>query len=382
MNRPLYFDYQATTPVDRLVFEAMRPYFMEEFGNASSRSHAYGWAAEAAVDKARTQVASLIGATAREIVFTSGATESNALALVGAARARKDHGRHIVTTAVEHKSVLEALDGLKSEGFDITVLPVDSTGRVNVVMFEKALRADTILASVILAQNEVGTLNSIAEIGAVCHHHGVWFHVDAVQAVGKIPVDVEALSVDLLSLSGHKIYGPKGVGALFVRRRGPHVDLIPLQKGGGHERGLRAGTLNVPGIVGLGAACALASIEMPREMLAMAELRDRLWTELQKAIPGLTLNGHPRDRLPHNLNFQIAGVTADAVLAAAKGLALSTGSACVSETLEPSYVLSAMGLSRDEVLSSVRMSVGRLTKPDDVSAAVAILKDAVEACRR
>lgn len=379
MKLPVYLDHQATTPVDPRVVEALLPYFTEHFGNAASRNHSFGWAAEAAVENARGQVARLIGASEKEIVFTSGATESNNLALIGAAEMYRERGNHIITSCVEHKSILDTCDALEARGFQITKLPVDKMGQVRVEDLVQAIRPETILVSIMFANNEIGTINRISELSQVCKARGILFHTDAVQAVGKIPVDVNAMGIDLLSLSAHKMYGPKGVAALYVRRKNPRVRLAAQQHGGGHERGLRSGTLNVPGIVGLGKACEIAQQSMTEEAKRMAQMRDRLWQVIQQELEDVYLNGHPTERLPHNLNVSYAYVEGESLMMGMKDLAVSSGSACTSASLEPSYVLKAIGVGEDLAHTSIRMSVGRFTTDDEIEYAA---KRVVETVRR
>ena len=368
-KRPIYLDYHATTPVDPRVFEAMRPYFTEYFGNAASRSHAFGWRAEAAVTVAREAIARLVGANPREIVFTSGATEADNLAVLGAARARQTPGAHVVTSAIEHRAVLDPCRRLEAEGFSVTYLPPDAHGLTSAAAVAGALTPETVLVSVMAANNEIGTLNPVGEIARVCKERGIVFHTDAVQAAGKVPLDVHGLGLDLVSLSAHKLCGPKGVGALFVRAVNPRVRLAPLLFGGGHERGLRPGTLDVPGIVGFGAAADLAREEGEAETRRVAGLRDRLWERLVARIEGLSRNGHPSLCLPGNLNVTIAGAPADAVMANARDLAVSSGSACTSAETEPSHVLLALGRTRQEAESSIRFGLGRFTTGEEVDRA-------------
>ncbi len=408
MKLPIYMDNHATTPLDPRVFEAMKPYFLEDFGNAASRNHKFGWVAEAAVDKARQQVAALIGASDKEIVFTSGATESNNLAIKGALEFYKDKGDHIITLATEHKAVLdtckrlerqrqERLDELKLQrlmeltggpvdpeqlatleikhdlekdavlklwvdalrtGARVTYLKPHRDGRVDLAELEAAFTDRTVLVSIMLANNEIGVLQPVAEIGALCRARGVLFHTDAVQGAGKVPFDVESAKVDLVSLSAHKIYGPKGIGALYVRRK-PRVRIAPQIDGGGHERGMRSGTLNVPGIVGFGEACALAQKELTQETSHLLQLRERLWAGLQKNLDFLVINGSMEHRLPGNLNVSFSFVEGEAMMMAIKDVAVSSGSACTSASLEPSYVLRALGVEEEMAHSSIRFGLGR-----------------------
>lgn len=365
LTLPVYLDNHATTRVDLRVLAALLPWFSEDYGNAASH-HAYGARARAAVDRAREQTAALIGAAPREIVFTSGATESNNLAIKGAAALARDHGDHLVTAATEHRAVLDPCRRLEKEGFRLTVLPVDAEGRVTAEQVAAALTERTVLVSIMAANNEVGTVQPIAAIGRLCKERGVLFHTDAVQAAGKIPLDVDALGVDLLSLSAHKMYGPKGVGALYVRASGPRVRLAPLFDGGGHERGLRSGTLDVPGVVGLGEACELAAREMAAESPRVAALRDRLQGSIQAGLDEVFLNGPARDRLPGNLNLCFAHVDGNALLIGLRNLAVSSGSACTSADPEPSHVLRAMGLCDERAQASLRFGLGRFTTQEEV----------------
>jgi cysteine desulfurase len=365
MKLPIYMDNHATTPVDPRVLDAMLPYFTLEFGNASSKSHAFGWRAEEAVEAARAQVAALIGASARELVWTSGATESNNLAIKGAAQFLREKGRHLVTVATEHKAVLDSMHALERDGWTVTVLPVAGDGRVDPAAVKAAHRPDTTLVSVMHANNETGVIQPIEEIGAITRAAGVLFHCDAVQSAGKIPFDVERAHVDLASLSAHKLYGPKGVGALYVRRK-PRVRLTAQIDGGGHERGFRSGTLNVPGIVGMGAACQLAGAEREAEAARVLALRQRLQRGLEAGLDLLTVNGSLEHRLPGNLNVSFAYVEGEAMMMAIKDVAVSSGSACTSASLEPSYVLRAMGVGDDLAHSSIRFGLGRFTTAEEV----------------
>jgi cysteine desulfurase len=362
----IYMDNNATTRTDPRVVEAMLPYFSDHYGNAASRNHAFGWEAEAAVDRAREQVAQLIGATPRDIVFTSGATESDNLALKGVAAMYRHQGRHLVTVATEHHAVLDPARRLEREGFRVTFLPVDQYGRVSVEQVAEAITAETILVSVMAANNEIGTLQPIRAIGRLCKERGVLFHTDAAQAAGKVPLDVEDMGIDLMSLSAHKMYGPKGTGALYVRRREPRVRLEPMLDGGGHERGLRSGTLPVPLIVGFGKACALCQEEMEPEGRRLADLRERLREGIQGRLEGVVLNGHPTERLPGNLNLSFEFVEGEALLMAMRNVAVSSGSACTSASLEPSYVLRALGVGDDLARGSLRFGLGRFTTAAEV----------------
>ncbi len=372
---PIYFDNQATTRVDPRVLEAMLPYFTEHFGNPHSTSHSYGHVAAEAVEEARAEIAALIHADPREIVFTSGATEANNLAIKGAAhfsRAYSPAGRtrdHIVTLTTEHKCVLESCAQLEREGFSVTYLPVEPNGLVALDKLEAALTARTLLVSVLAAHNEIGVIQPLAEIGALCRSRGVLFHTDAAQAAGKIALDVEAMHIDLMSISGHKFYGPKGIGVLYVRRR-PRVRLLPLIDGGGQERGLRSGTLPTPLCVGLGCAAGIAAQEMPDEARRLRRLRDRLYQGLSRRVPGLTLNGDAEQRLPGNLNLGFPGIEAPALIEACPAIAISTGSACTSAKVEPSYVLRALGLPDSVANSAIRIGIGRFNTAAEVDFAV------------
>jgi len=366
MKLPIYMDYHATTPCDPRVFEAMRPYFTEVFGNSASRNHSFGWAAEEATEKSRKQIADLLGATAKEIVFTSGATESNNLALKGVAEMYAEKGNHIITAATEHKAILDTCKRLEKHGCRVTYLPVQANGLIDLDMLREAITDKTILISIMYANNEIGVLQPVREIGKIAKERGVLFHTDGVQAVGKVPVNVIEDNIDLLSLSGHKIYGPKGVGALYVRRRSPRVQLTAQTDGGGHERGMRSGTLNVTGIVGLGEACAIAKRDMPEEMKRMASLRDRLKAKLTSELDEVYINGTEEHRLPNNLNISFAYVEGESLLMGINDIAVSSGSACTSATLEPSYVLKALGAGDDLAHSSIRFGLGRFNTEEEV----------------
>ena len=382
-KRPIYLDYQATTPTDPRVVEAMTPYFNERFGNPHSVHHAYGRAAAEAVEAARAEVAALINAEAREIVFTSGATEANNLAIKGVARFHMTYGQgapHVITLATEHKCVLESVHRLEGEGASVTYLPVGRGGLVDLDDLEAALTPRTVLVSVMAVNNEIGVIQPIAEIGALCRARRIAFHTDAAQAFGKVPLDVEAAKVDLLSISGHKMYGPMGVGALYVRRR-PRVRLEPLMDGGGQERGFRSGTLPLPLCVGLGSASAVAGEVMAEEAGRLGGLRRLLLDLLQARLAGLTVNGDPEARIPGNLNLSFAGVEAEALMAAMPGIAVSTGSACTSASVEPSYVLRALGLSDELAGASVRFGIGRFTTEAEIRAAAEEVVAAVERLR-
>jgi len=368
MSRPIYMDYHATTPVDPAVLDAMLPFFKDNFGNPASRNHSVGWNAESAVEAAREQVAKILGASAKEITFTAGASESNNLAIKGVLEFHRDKGNHLVTGATEHRSVIDTCRSLERKGLArVTVVPVDRHGRVDPAAVEAALTPQTVLVSLMLANNEIGTIHPLAEIGRIAKRRGVLFHSDATQGVGKIPVDVDAIGIDLLSLSAHKICGPKGVGALYLRSKNPRVRIAPLIEGGGQERGLRSGTLNVPGIVGLGRACEVAGAVMAEESERLAALRDRLQRVLTEELDNVTLNGHPSERLPGNLNLSFGYVEAESLLMALnREIALSTGSACSSATLEPSYVLKALGQGDEIAHSSIRFGLGRFTTAEEV----------------
>ena len=379
MKFPIYMDNHSTTPMDPRVLEAMLPYFIEKFGNAASRNHQFGWEAEEAVENARKQIARLIHCDAKEIVFTSGATESDNLALKGVVEMYKEKGDHVITCTTEHRAILDTCKSLEKRGIKVTYLPVEKDGRVNPDEVRKAITDKTILISVMLANNEIGTIHPIAEIGKIAKEKGILLHCDATQGVGKIPVDVEALKVDLMSFTSHKIYGPKGVGALYVRKKGPRVRLVPQMDGGGHERGMRSGTLPVPLIIGFGKACELCEQEMPAESKRIAAMRDRLQAQIMKDLDESYLNGHPTERLPHNLNISFAYVEGEALLMGVKEVALSSGSACTSATLEPSYVLRALGVGSDLAHSSIRFGLGRFTTDEEVDYTA---KRMVEAVRR
>jgi len=366
MKLPVYMDNHATTRMDPRVFEAMKPYFMEVFGNAASRNHSFGWEAEEAVEKSRRQIGDLIGATAKEIVFTSGATESNNLALKGVAEAYGERGNHIITQVTEHKAVLDTCRRLEREGIRVTYLPVKLDGLIDLDQLRNAITDQTILISIMYANNEIGVVQPMKEIGQIAKKKGVLFHSDAVQAVGKIPVNVAEDGIDLLSLTGHKIYGPKGVGALYVRRRNPRVQLTAQMDGGGHERGMRSGTLNVPGIVGLGAACEIAKAEMPEESKRVSFLRDKLKNKLTAELDEVFINGAMKHRLPHNLNVSFAYVEGESLLMGINDVAVSSGSACTSATLEPSYVLKALGAGDHLAHSSIRFGIGRFNTEEEI----------------
>jgi cysteine desulfurase len=363
---PIYLDNHATTRTDPRVLEVMLPFFTEQYGNAASRQHVFGREAEQAVEQARVQVARLIGARSKEIVFTSGATESDNLALKGVASMYRKKGNHLITVTTEHRAVLDCCKHLEREGFHVTFLPVDRFGQVTVHQVSEALTEETILVSIMAANNEIGTLQPIKEIGKLCKERDVLFHTDAVQAAGKLPLDVEEMGIDLLSLTAHKIYGPKGVGALYVRARNPRVRLEPLLDGGGHERGLRSGTLPVASIVGFGKACELCQEELSSEAARSAQLRERLWTGIANQLDHVFLNGHPTERLPGNLNLSFAYVEGEALMMSLKDVAISSGSACTSASLEPSYVLKALGVGDALAHSSIRFGIGRFNSQEEI----------------
>ncbi len=367
LSFPIFMDYHSTTPMDRRVLDEMLPYFTEKFGNAASRNHSFGWTAEEAVDHARERIAKLIGAQSeKEIVFTSGASESNNLALKGVAEFYKEKGNHIVTSVVEHKAVLDTCKRLETEGFEVTYLPVDRDGRVSPEAVQNALTEKTILVSLMLANNEIGTVNPLAEIGKITRARGVLLHTDAVQGVGKTPFDVQAMNVDLASITAHKMYGPKGVGALYVRRQKPRVRIAAQMDGGGHERGMRSGTLNVPGIVGFGKAAEIMMQEGEADSKRILALRERLRTRLQSELDETFVNGSMEHRLAGNLNISFAFVEGEAMMMAIKDVAVSSGSACTSASLEPSYVLRALGVGDELAHSSIRFGLGRFTTEEEV----------------
>ncbi len=373
---PIYLDYQATTPLDPRVLEAMMPYYTDKFGNAHSRSHAFGWEAEEGVETARAQVASIIGADPREIIFTSGATESNNLALKGVARFYKERKDHIVTVVTEHKCVLDTCRHLEEEGFAVTYVPVGDNGLVDLDVLRDALTERTVLVSVMGVNNEIGVIQPLAEIGALCRENGVFFHSDAAQAVGKMPIDVNAMKIDLLSISGHKIYGPMGIGALYVRRK-PRVRLKAMIDGGGQERGMRSGTLPTPLCAGLGQACAIAEQEMGSDNEHIRRLRDRLLDGIRKEIPDVYLNGDAEERIPGNINLSFAYVEGESLLMAIKDLAVSSGSACTSASLEPSYVLRALGVDVELAHTSIRFGIGRFTTEAEIDYAIQSVREHV-----
>jgi cysteine desulfurase len=378
---PIYLDNNATTPVDPRVLEAMLPYFKDRFGNAASHNHRFGWVAEEAVEQAREQVARVIGATAKEIIWTSGATEGNNTAILGGARMYAKNGRHIVTCTIEHKAVIDPCKFLEREGFEVTWLDTDVYGRIDPEQVSQAIRKDTILVSLMFANNEIGTIQPVDAIGAVCKGKGVLFHTDATQAFGKIPIDVETMGIDLLTMSAHKVYGPKGIGALYVRRKKPRVRLEPLLYGGGHERGIRSGTLNVPGIVGCGTAAQIAFEEMTTESERIAKLRDRLWTGIERQLTEIRMNTHPEHRLPNTLNVSFSYIEGESLMLAMPDVAVSSGSACTSATLEPSYVIKGLGLGDEVAHSSIRFSLGRFTTGEEIDRTIEQVVKAVNHLR-
>lgn len=367
LKKPVYMDNHATTRVDQRVLDAMLPYFTEKFGNAASRNHSFGWEAEEAVDRSRNQIAALIGAKSKEIIFTSGATESDNLAIKGVVEFYKDKGNHIISCVTEHKAVLDSCRALERAGkATVTYLPVDKYGMVDPDAVRKAITDKTVLITIMWANNEIGTIHPIAEIGKIAKEKGIVFHCDAVQAIGKVPVDFEKAGVDLASITAHKIYGPKGIGALYVRSKGPRVRITPQMDGGGHERGMRSGTLNVPGIVGLGAACEIAGKEMPDEAQRLIQLRSQLQAGLFERLDEIYVNGHPTERLPGNLNVSFAYVEGESLLMGINDIAVSSGSACTSATLEPSYVIRALGIDDELAHSSIRFGLGRFNTLEEV----------------
>src|SRR5438876_941700 len=378
---PIYMDNHATTPVDPRVLEEMLPYFTDKFGNAASRNHSFGWAGEEAVETARERIAKLIGATTKEIIFTSGATESDNLAIKGVAEMYKEKGNHIITAATEHKAVLDTCKRLEKYGYRVTYLPVQADGLINLEDLKRAIDDKTILVSIMAANNEIGVLQPIDEIGKICKEKGILFHSDAVQALGKVPLDVNKSNVALMSLTGHKLYGPKGVGALYVRRKNPRVQLSAIIDGGGHERGMRSGTLNVPGIVGFGKACEVAMNEMPEESKRLAGLRDRLKNKLLSNLDETHVNGTMERHLPGNLNISFVYVEGESLLMGINDIAVSSGSACTSATLEPSYVLKALGLGDDVAHSSIRFGIGRFNTEAEVDYVAERLIDTVKKLR-
>jgi cysteine desulfurase len=381
MKLPIYMDNHATTPMDPRVLEAILPFFMQTFGNAASRNHSFGWDAEAAVETARKQVARLINADPKEIIFTSGATESDNLAIKGLAWECRDKRNHIVTLTTEHKAVLDTCRRLESGGYEVTYLPVDREGLVEPEDVGSAINERTMLVTIMAANNEIGVLQPVQKIGQLCHERGVFFHTDATQAVGKVPIDVAMMKIDLMSISAHKMYGPKGAGALYVRRRNPRLQLVPLIDGGGHERGLRSGTLNVPAVVGFGKACEISMQEMAEESERLRALRDRLRDGIFSKLDGVHINGSMTHRLPHNLNLSFSGVEAESLLLPMKEVALSSGAACTSAKVEPSHVLKALGL-RDSAYSSVRFGLGRFNTEEEVEYVIRRVVETVQRLRQ
>jgi cysteine desulfurase len=380
MPRPIYLDYQATTPCDPRVVQAMLPYFTEKFGNPHSRNHLFGWEAEEAVEKGRAQMAELIGADEKEIIFTSGATESNNLAIKGVAQFNKDKKNHVITATTEHKCVLDTCRHLEMEGFEVTYLPVKKNGLVDLDQLKDSIKDSTALVSIMAVNNEIGVIQPLHEIGAICRARGVYFHTDAAQAAGKIPLDVNAMNIDLMSISGHKFYGPKGIGALYVRRK-PRVRLIAQINGGGQERGMRSGTLATPLCVGLGEASAIAKREMPEESKRLKALRDRFYSKVTSSLPEVFLNGDLEQRIPGNLNISFAYVEGEGLMMGIKELAVSSGSACTSASLEPSYVLRALGVDVELAHTSLRIGLGRQTTEQEVDFAAGLIIERVRKLR-
>jgi cysteine desulfurase len=381
VHLPIYMDNHATSPMDPRVLEAMMPYFTVKFGNAASRNHSFGWEAEQAVETAREQIAKLIGATSKEIIFTSGATESNNLAIKGIAEMYRERGNHIITQVTEHKAVLDTCKRLEKYGYRVTYLPVKADGLIDLEDLKRAMDDKTILVTIMAANNEIGVIQPLAEIGKLCHERNIIFHTDGVQAIGKIPIDVQAMNIDVLSLTAHKLYGPKGAGALYVRRRNPRVQIAAQMDGGGHERGMRSGTLNVPGIVGLGKACEIAGEEMAAETERLTYLRDKLKTKLENALDYVHVNGSMEHRLPGNLNMSFVYVEGESLLMGINDIAVSSGSACTSATLEPSYVLKALGLGDDVAHSSIRFGLGRFNSEAEVDYVADKVIDVVQKLR-
>ncbi|HXW17891.1 MAG TPA: IscS subfamily cysteine desulfurase [Candidatus Acidoferrales bacterium] len=381
LKTPVYMDNHATTPVDPRVLDAMMPFFTNRFGNAASRNHSFGWSAEEAVENARAQVAKLINASPKEIIFTSGATESNNLAIKGVAEMYREKGNHIITQVTEHKAVLDTCKRLEKYGYEVTYLPVGKDGRIDLDDLRRAITPKTVLISIMYANNEIGVIQPIEEIGKIAKEKGIFFHVDGVQAAGKIPVDVQRDGIDLLSISAHKIYGPKGVGALYVRRKNPRVQLSAILDGGGHERGMRSGTLNVPGIVGLGKACELCQQEMASESKKMIALRDRLKNAIMSQLDECYINGSMEHHLPNNINISFAFVEGESLLMGINDVAVSSGSACTSATLEPSYVLKALGVGEDLAHTSIRFGLGRFNTEEEVDYVVSRVVETVNRLR-
>lgn len=380
LRLPVYLDYQATTPMDPRVLDAMLPYFTEKFGNPHSRSHAYGWEAEEGVEKARSQVADVIGASEKEIIFTSGATESNNLAIKGIAHFYREKRDHIITVVTEHKCVLDACRHLEQEGFNVTYLPVQQNGLIDLAALEAAITERTVLVSVMAVNNEIAVIQPLKEIGALCRKNGVLFHTDAAQAFGKIPLDVEEMQIDLMSISGHKIYGPKGIGALYVRRK-PRVRLVPLINGGGQERGMRSGTLPAPLVVGLGEAARIAKAEMAADHAHIKHLNDKFYNAIVASVPDVFLNGDKEHRIPGNLNLSFAYIEGESMIMAIKDLAVSSGSACTSASLEPSYVLRALGVEEEMAHTSIRFGIGRFTTEAEIDFAIEVITTNIKKLR-
>src|SRR5689334_8238553 len=378
---PIYMDNHATTPVDPRVVQEMLPYFTERFDNAASRNHQFGWEAEEAVEQARERIAKLIGATPKEIIFTSGATESDNLAIKGVAEMYKEKGNHIITAVTEHKAVLDTCKRMEKNGFRVTYMPVQKDGLIDLDDLKRAIDDKTILVTLMAANNEIGVIQPLAEIGKLCKERGVIFHTDSTQAVGKVPMDVNKMGIDLASISAHKMYGPKGVGALYVRRKNPRVQLVAQMDGGGHERGMRSGTLAVPGIVGLGKACEIAMNEMPQESCRLAGLRNRLRDKIMGSLDEVYINGNMDHRLPNNINISFAYVEGESLLMGINDIAVSSGSACTSATLEPSYVLKALGLGDDIAHSSIRFGIGRFNTEEQIDYVADRLVDVVTRLR-
>jgi cysteine desulfurase len=381
MKLPIYLDNHATTPVDPRVLDEMLPYFTEKFGNAASHGHAFGWAAEEAVETARARIAKLIGATPTEIVFTSGATESDNLAIKGVAEMYREKGNHIITATTEHKAVLDSCHRLEQSGFRVTYLQVQNDGLIDLDDLKRALDNETILVSIMAANNEIGVLQPVVEIGKLCWERGIPFHSDAVQAIGKVPVDVNRLCIDLMSITGHKLYGPKGAGALYVRNENPRLRVAPILDGGGHERGMRSGTLNVPGIVGLGKACALCAEEMPQEAVNHSRLRDRLRERIMGRLDQVSINGSTEHRLPGNLNLSFAHVDGESLMMAIPDIAVSSGAACNSEKREASHVLRALGVDDELAQSSIRFGIGRFNTEHEIDYAADRVVETVKQLR-
>ena len=381
MKLPIYLDYNATTPVDPRVVDEMLPYFSESFGNAASRNHSFGWQVEKVVEDARELIGSVIGAVGKEIIFTSGATESDNIAILGVAEFYKKKGKHIITSPIEHKAVIDPCLALEQKGYEITFLEVDNLGNIDLNQLNESIREDTIMVSLMAGNNEIGTLNPLKDIGKITREKGVLFHTDATQGIGKIPINVEEMKIDLLSMTAHKIYGPKGVGALYVSRKKPRVRLSPIMFGGGHERGMRSGTLNVTGIVGFAKALELAVGEMASEAERLIGLRQRLYDRLESELDYIFINGHPTDRLPNNLNLSFGYVEGESLMMGVGELAVSSGSACTSASLEPSYVLRALGVGDDLAHSSIRFGMGRFTTVEEVDYAAEKIIAAVKRLR-